>query len=99
MKNKAIGMVHDIGYNGKLIVKTKGEGKKEIGTKLSDRSGRIVGTITDLIGPVKAPYLIVAVSKGRKKEMIGLMGKDVYLAEEKDKNGVKNGRRRRREKG
>ena len=73
---KFVGKIEDIIFNGRFIVQTSF--KPHIGATLVDKHKRTLGKISQIIGPVKKPYLIIAPSKDVKPSF-KLIGNDVYL--------------------
>lgn len=77
MKN--LGIVKNVAYNGKLVVKAGL--KPKIGEKVYDRSMSEVGKVWRVFGPVKAPYVSVKPKSKEAGTLLGLIGKEVYIQE------------------
>ena len=75
---KYIGVLQDLSYKGTLIAKVKYV--PPIGSKIVDKRKGIIGTITKVMGPVKAPYISIrphkAIVKGGK--LLSLIGADIF---------------------
>lgn len=70
-----IGKIDDIIFNGKFIVRTNF--KLNIGATIVDKHKKKLGRISQVIGPVKEPYLIITPEKGLKATF-NLIGCNVY---------------------
>jgi RNA-binding protein len=58
--------------SGRIIVRLRKDGKKiNSGQLLVDASGKRIGKVIEVIGPVKAPYASVAPFTDRIKKIIG----------------------------
>ena len=58
--------------SGRIIVRLQKDGKKiNSGQLLVDASGKRIGKVIEVIGPVKAPYASVAPFTDRTKKIIG----------------------------
>ena len=90
---RALGKVVDVGYNGKLIIKAYGEVDPKNTVMLVDSSGKRLGKVTDIIGPVSAPYIIATPDINIKNHLLTLMGQDVYMGEVVRKRSGRYGRR------
>ncbi|MEM2141219.1 MAG: Gar1/Naf1 family protein [Nitrososphaera sp.] len=64
-----IGEVMHLARSGRLIVKLSSEARP--GEILVDASGKRVGKIAELIGPVKAPYASVIPMTDRTAKLVG----------------------------
>lgn len=93
---KALGKVVDIGYNGKLIIKSYGEINPEAMHILTDSTGKSIAKVTDIVGPVAAPYIIAIPYEGIRPRLLTLLGRDVYIGEAKRKRSGRYGRRRKK---
>jgi RNA-binding protein len=72
MKLKGIGEVMHLAKSGRLIVRLQDEGKYiKSGELLIDSSGKRIGKVMEVIGPVNAPYASVAPLTDRVKKIIG----------------------------
>ena len=72
MKLKGIGEVMHLAKSGRLIVRLQDEGKYiKSGELLIDSSGKRIGKVIEVIGPVNAPYASVAPFTDRVKKIIG----------------------------
>ncbi len=72
---KYIGKIDDIIFNGKFIVRTTF--KPKIGAKVINKHKQELGIITQIIGPVKKPYITIKPVKDLKSSF-NLIGTDVY---------------------
>ena len=67
-----LGEVMHLSKSGRIIVRLQKDGKKIIsGQLLVDASGKRIGKVIEVIGPVKAPYASVAPFTDRIKKIIG----------------------------
>ena len=73
MARNLAGRVVDITPKGVLVQATK---MVPIGTTLVDARNQPAGRVTDVLGPVAAPYLLVSAGKGGKPQR--LLKQDVY---------------------
>ena len=72
MKLKGIGEVMHLAKSGRLIVRLQEEGRYiKSGELLIDSSGKRIGKVIEVIGPVNAPYASVAPFTDRVKKIIG----------------------------
>lgn len=74
MARHLVGSVIDVTPKGVLVKAPK---MVAIGTSLVDARNQPAGRVVDVIGPVKAPYLLVNPGKGGKAQR--LLKQDVYL--------------------
>jgi rRNA processing protein Gar1 len=74
MARSLAGSVIDITPKGVLVKAPK---MVPIGTNLVDARNQPAGRVVDVLGPVKAPYLLVNPGKGGKAQR--LLKQDVYL--------------------
>jgi rRNA processing protein Gar1 len=74
MATHSAGEVLHLTPRGSLVVKAPA--LIPVGTILVDQRREPVGRVVDVIGPVNAPYLIVAPKKGAK--MHRLIGKELF---------------------
>lgn len=74
---KLLGRVLHLTRRG-LVVRV--EETPSLGKEVYDSSNRKIGTILDIFGPVKGPYVAVKPDKGMKEEdLAGLVGSEVYI--------------------
>ena len=67
-----LGEVMHLSKSGRIIVRLRKDGKKiNSGQLLVDASGKRIGKVIEVIGPVKAPYASVAPFTDRIKKIIG----------------------------
>lgn len=68
-----LGEVMHLSKSGRIIVRLQKDGKqiKSGGQLLVDASGKRIGKVIEVIGPVKAPYASVAPFTDRIKKIIG----------------------------
>jgi RNA-binding protein len=67
-----LGEVMHLSKSGRIIVRLQKDGKKmKSGQLLVDASGKRIGKVIEVIGPVKAPYASVAPFTDRIKKIIG----------------------------
>lgn len=64
---KHIGTISHISPHGKLIVQGNTNFIPKLQTRVYTRDKKIVGSVIDVFGPVKHPYLSIAVSNPLKK--------------------------------
>jgi RNA-binding protein len=71
-KSGEIGEVMHLAKSGRLIIKLNKHGAgTKVGELLVDESGKRVGRIAELIGPVRAPYASVIPMTDRTNRLIG----------------------------
>jgi RNA-binding protein len=67
-----LGEVMHLSKSGRIIVRLQKDGKQiKNGQLLVDASGKRIGKVIEVIGPVKAPYASVAPFTDRIKKIIG----------------------------
>ena len=68
-----VGEILHVAKSGRLIVKLNAEGAKRVkaGELLVDGSGRKVGRVAELLGPVKTPYASVITMTDRTNRLVG----------------------------
>jgi RNA-binding protein len=68
-----VGEIIHLAKSGRLIVKLNAAGAERIkaGELLIDRSGRKVGRVAELLGPVKTPYASVITMTDRTSRLVG----------------------------
>ena len=68
-----VGEILHVAKSGRLIVKLNAEGAKRVkaGELLVDGSGRKVGRVAELLGPVKTPYASVITMMDRTNRLVG----------------------------
>ena len=84
---RKIGRVMHISPREKAVIKTTRPLK--IGEKVFDRNERVIGRVSDVFGPVKAPYIEVNIEGGDASSYVG---KILYYSLSKQK---KRSKRRR----
>jgi RNA-binding protein len=72
-KVDGVGEVMHLARSGRLIVKlnTAGADTVKLGELLVDGSGRKVGRVVELLGPVSAPYASVIPMTDRTRRLVG----------------------------
>jgi len=73
---KYVGKIDDIIFNGRFIVQTSF--KPRIGVTVVDKHKKKLGTIAQIIGPVKKPYITIK-PDNELKSTFKLIGTDVYI--------------------
>lgn len=73
MARDLIGKVVNVSSRGLLVKAPK---MVPIGTNLVDVRNQPVGRVTDVVGPVKAPYLVVKPQRGSNAQKA--LSRDVY---------------------
>jgi rRNA processing protein Gar1 len=73
---KYLGKVDDIIFNGKIIVRTTF--KPRFGDIIVDKHKKTIGKVSQIIGPVKEPYIIISPNKNVKASF-KLIGTDIYI--------------------
>lgn len=79
--HRSVGTVRDLTHEGSLLVEAPPASDPEgpparTGSELVDARRNVVGRVVDVIGPVTAPYIVVAPSGGSKVHR--LLGKELY---------------------
>lgn len=64
-----------VSRRGAIILRT--EKTPPIGAEVVDKSVEVVGTVTDIFGPVKQPYVAIRAKEG--VDTTKLVGQPVYL--------------------
>jgi RNA-binding protein len=72
---KRLGKVLHISRRGAVILRT--DKTPPIGAQVVDKSVDVIGTITDIFGPVKEPYISIRAKEGVNTAK--LVGQPVYL--------------------
>ena len=72
---RRLGKVLHISRRGAIILRT--EKTPAIGADVVDKSVQVIGTIADIFGPVKEPYVAIRAKKG--VDTTKLVGQPVYL--------------------
>ena len=72
-QTEEVGEILHLAKSGRLIVKLNTAGAERIkpGELLIDGSGRRVGKVAELLGPVKAPYASVITMTDRTSRLVG----------------------------
>ncbi|WP_455393112.1 H/ACA ribonucleoprotein complex subunit GAR1 [[Eubacterium] cellulosolvens] len=73
---KYLGKIDDIIFDGRFIIRTTF--KPKIGVTVVNKHKQKLGTIAQIIGPVKKPYVTIKPVKDLKSTF-DLVGTDVYL--------------------
>ena len=63
-----IGVALHLSKGGKLVV--RGTLTPKAGRKLYDEKGKLIGTSTEVFGPIKTPYVSVRLAKGVDSEKL-----------------------------
>ncbi|MDQ3718217.1 MAG: Gar1/Naf1 family protein [Thermoproteota archaeon] len=73
IQTNEVGEILHLAKSGRLIVKLNAEGAKRVkaGELLLDGSGRRVGRVAELLGPVKTPYASVISMTDRTNRLAG----------------------------
>ena len=73
LKTNEVGEILHLARSGRLIVKLNAEGAQRIkpGELLIDGSGRKVGKVVELLGPVRTPYASVITMTDRTNRLVG----------------------------
>lgn len=72
---RRLGKVLHISRRGAIILRT--EKTPPIGAEVVNKSVEVIGTIADIFGPVKEPYVAIRAKKG--VDTTKLVGQPVYL--------------------
>ena len=86
---KRLGSVENLSYDGSVLVRALFAPAP--GTRVFDKRHKVLGRVTKVFGPVKAPFAAV---RSEGKVPLGVLGSDVYVGEEE--NAKQEGRRGRR---
>jgi len=73
---KYVGKIDDIIFDGKFIVRSTF--KPKIGLTVVNKHKQKIGTINQIIGPVKKPYITIKPLKNLKSTF-DLIGTEIYL--------------------
>jgi RNA-binding protein len=73
---KYLGKLDNIIFNGRFLVKT--DFKPRINSTIVDKHKNKIGRITQIIGPVKEPYIIITPRKGVKASF-KMIGGELYI--------------------
>ena len=87
---KKVGKVAIIARNGKLLIKSSKP--QRIGTPVVDQQIKRLGKIVDVIGPVRAPYIVVN-TKGLGKKL--KVGDVLYLMDKQPQRSTSSQRSKR----
>ncbi|NWF97067.1 MAG: H/ACA RNA-protein complex protein Gar1 [Candidatus Thorarchaeota archaeon] len=79
---RRLGRISHVSQQGHLILRT--EKSPPIGAKVVDKKVKPVGTIIDVFGPVKEPYVSISPVKGVDTESIVDQVVYIYKKPEKD---------------
>jgi RNA-binding protein len=73
IQTNEVGEIIHLAKSGRLIVKLNALGAERIkaGEQLIDASGRKVGRVAELLGPVKAPYASVITMTDKTSRLVG----------------------------
>jgi RNA-binding protein len=73
LQTDEVGEILHLAKSGRLIVKLNTSGAERIkpGELLIDESGRRVGKVAELLGPVKTPYASVIAMTDRTSKLVG----------------------------
>jgi RNA-binding protein len=74
---KLLGVVQDIGFDGKLIV--RGSFAPGVRDRVVDNRSKPLGSVRRVFGPVDSPYIMVEPT-GRSN-LLAAVGKQVYVEE------------------
>ena len=74
---KHIGTILHISPHGKLIVQGNPNFIPKLQTRVCTQDKKIIGSVVDVFGPVKQPYLSITVSNPSKIEEI--LSSDLYM--------------------
>ncbi|MCU0851695.1 MAG: Gar1/Naf1 family protein [Thermoplasmata archaeon] len=77
---RLLGVIQDISHDGKLIVKARfPPNPREI---VRDNLKAEIGRVVKVFGPVRSPY--VAIEPRRELKTLAVLGKEVYVQQERD---------------
>jgi rRNA processing protein Gar1 len=77
---RLLGVVQDISHDGKLIVKARfAPNNREV---VKDNVKTEIGRVVKVFGPARSPYVAIEPRNGLKT--IAVLGKEVYVQEERD---------------
>lgn len=84
---RLLGVVQDISHDGRLIVKARFPPiNKEV---VRDNVKNEIGRVAKVFGPVRSPYVAIEPRNGLKT--LAVLGKEVYVQEERDHGKGKRG--------
>ena len=69
-----LGKVVNITKRGHVVA--RGASQPRLGWRVLDQRGRDIGKVSDLIGPVREPYILVAPQKGA--DVRRLLGQELF---------------------
>jgi RNA-binding protein len=81
-----IGTILHISPHGKLIVQGNSNFLPKLKNRVYTRDKKIVGSVIDVFGPVKQPYLSITVSNSSIAEEILSSEKNLYVREKRKRN-------------
>jgi rRNA processing protein Gar1 len=84
---RLLGVVQDISHDGKLIVKARFAPKS--GEIIRDNVKAEIGRVVKVFGPVRSPYVAIEPRNGQKT--LAVLGKEVYVQEEREYGKGKRG--------
>jgi rRNA processing protein Gar1 len=73
---KRLGIVKDVSYRGTLVIRA--ERAPRMGEEVFTREGMHIGRVEKVFGPVSRPYVSMKPTS-RKKKLMAIIGKEVYL--------------------
>jgi rRNA processing protein Gar1 len=94
---KRLGRVDLISHNGCLLL--RGDFAPQEGSGVLDKSGRSVGKVARVFGPVAAPFVSIEPSGEMRRSMMGALGQDVFVDEARQQRTSFKGVRRYSRKG
>ena len=74
---KLIGEIENVGYNGMWIIRS--EILPKIGSQVYNQHKQAVGKVTNIIGPVTRPYILVRPKLTEKQEQLQIIGEKIYI--------------------
>jgi len=74
-KMKYVGKVQNISPYGRLIIRV--DKTPEIGTPVYTKDKKLIGSVRDIFGPEKRPYIAIEVKD--KSKAMSYLNKDIYL--------------------
>ncbi|MFX1518539.1 MAG: H/ACA ribonucleoprotein complex subunit GAR1 [Promethearchaeota archaeon] len=83
---KHIGTILNISPHGKLIVQGNPNFLPKLKNRVYTRDQKIVGSVIDVFGPVKQPYLSITVFNPSMAEEILSSGTHLYIKEKRKRN-------------
>jgi rRNA processing protein Gar1 len=84
---RLLGVVQDISHDGKLIVKARFAPNN--GEMIRDNVKAEIGRVVKVFGPVRSPYVAIEPRNGLRS--LAVLGKEVYVQEERDYGKGKRG--------